>query len=444
MQRFVSGSRAAWDDLTLRSQRACVVFNDCALPIGCRPAHARIGFEARPSEVVLLVDRGVSYEGSSSTVRAWLSAGELKFGRMEDIRNWMRDEIAQLLPVSAPSPALPAFHLPAIPSDLTDLDSVTATTAQHARARLDTDDLLRELRTRVYGQDSALQVLSRRVSQHVRRSRPLRPATLFALGPTGVGKTRAAAALAESLGSVLDGRWSSFVRLNMNEYQESHRVSQLLGAPPSYIGYGDGTHLIDSLTAQPESVVLFDEIEKAHKDILLALMSAMDAGELSSSAPSARGRAVDCRRSVFFFTSNIDVTEVVTEIDASAIPAEQVDTVCRRRLAATGMRPELIGRISAFLVFRPLSSRARAEIATAAITRVAAEYGLTIVHIDPAVVSGIVSRPYSELGARPDEYYVDDMLGIAFARYAESGSHPFVSLEANPDPVCVPALTAGK
>jgi ATP-dependent Clp protease ATP-binding subunit ClpA len=429
--RFTVPDEAAWDDLARRARRGCVEFRDCQLPLGCQPARARLGIEVDSSgAATLLVDRGVDYRGGNAAVRAWLGAGEKRFASFGELRRWIVEEA---------SPLCRAQSDRREPAELTDLEAVTSAVTTHHAAFVTEDDLLRELKTRVYGQDGALGEVARKVSNHVGRSQPQRPATLFALGPTGVGKTRTAQALAESLGSLTGGRWSNLIRLNMNEYSERHRVSQLLGAPPSYIGYGDGTQLVDRLVAQPESVVLFDEIEKAHPDILLTLMSAMDAGELSSAAPAARGRAIDCRRAVFFFTSNIDVTDAITELDSAVSPAESVASICRRHLAASAIRPELVGRIRGFLVFRPLSDRARAEIATSAVVRVAAEYGLTVVRVAPAVVSGVVGRPYDRLGARPDEYYIDDVLGSVFSRYATSGGNRTVAIEAGPPPACVPA-----
>ena len=439
MQRFLGGTRAAWDALAARARHACVVFVGCQLPRGCQPATARIGFEVHTREAILFVDKGITYYGSSNTVRSWLSVGEKRFASMENLRRWIEREIGPLLPTDA-SHGLPAVAAAARePGELTDIDAVAATTASYATAVIDAGDLLRELRSRVYGQDGALQVLARRVSQHVRRTHPRRPATLFALGPTGVGKTHAAVALAESLGELLGGRWSSFIRLNMNEYAERHRISQLLGAPPSYIGYGDGTPLIDRLGAQPESIVLFDEIEKAHPDILVALMGAMDAGELSSPAPAAHGRAVDCRRAVFFFTSNVEVTDIVAELEAAGELVPSADSVCRRHLTSARIRPELAGRIGTFLVFRPLSARARAEIATAAVASVAAEYGLTVIRVAPEIITAVVNRPYDNLGARPDTYYIDDLLSAEFSRYAATGGQLTIAIEAGPVPTCVPA-----
>lgn len=434
MRQLINGTQEAWDDLGRRARHACVVFANSELPPGCQPATARMGIEVHPAEAILFVDKGIHYDGSSSAVRTWLSAGEKRFARIEDIRSWMQQEVGPLF-----READAGERLPRTPGDLTDLDAVASTTAAHSAASIDADDLRRELRNKVYGQDDALQVLANRAAQHVRRTHPRKPATIFALGPTGVGKTRAAEILSESLGALLGGRWSSFIRLNMNEYQERHRVSQLLGAPPSYIGYGDGTELIERLAARPESVVLFDEIEKAHPDILVALMSAMDAGELPSPSPAAGGRAIDCRRAIFFFTSNIDATGAIADLDASDGSAQAVTAACRRQLIAGGVRRELVGRISAFLAFRPLSARARAEIATSVVVRVAAEYGLTVVRVAPEIISSIVNRPYDDLGARPDEYYIDEILSAEFSRYRAGGGPLVVTIEAGSSPTCIPA-----
>jgi hypothetical protein len=435
MRRFIDGGQSAWEDLASRARRACVVFRDCQLPPGCLPETARIGFEVGPSGIAILyVDKGVRYQGDSDEVRAWLAAGERRFTGFDQLRDWILNDLGSLYGQAADE-----SRQHRQPDELTDLNAVTATTDTHAGVILGEDDLLREMKRRVYGQDDVLKVVARRISRHVGRIHPRKPATLFALGPTGVGKTRTAEALAESLGTLLAGRWASFLRLNMNEYQERHRVSQLLGAPPSYIGYGEPTHLIDRLVAQPESIVLFDEIEKAHPDILVSLMSAMDVGELSSPAPVANGRTVDCRRAVFFFTSNIDATEALADVDTAAHPGESTDAICRRHLVAKGVKPELVGRIGAFLAFGPLSARARAEIATAAVARAATEYGLTVTNVDPEIISGIVGRPFDGMGARPDEYYIDDLLGPAFARYAATDGEREISIVGGTTPVCVPA-----
>jgi ATP-dependent Clp protease ATP-binding subunit ClpA len=266
----------------------------------------------------------------------------------------------------------------------------------------------------------------------------------MALGPTGVGKTAAAEHLPVALhGRLPDGAAFGFLRLDMSEYQESHRISQLLGAPQGYLGYGEGAQLVDRLRANPQMIVLFDEIEKAHPNILRALMNAMDAGRLSTASANGTGREVDCRRAVFIFTSNLDATGILQEIETRNVFGNRaaVDAICRRRLRATGVAPELVGRIGCFLVFRSLDREARAEVVTLAIRRVAEEYGVHVIRIDSTVVADIVRSCASEgFGARPDEYLVDELLGLCLADAAATGEP--MAVIAGPPYQCVPTEEA--
>ena len=181
-------------------------------------------------------------------------------------------------------------------------------------------------------------------------------------------------------------------------------MSQLLGSPQGYIGYGDGAQLTDALARNSRTVVLFDEIEKAHPDILKVLMNAMDAGRLSSpSRENGTSREVDCRKSIFFFSSNLDTESIQRSLEQRAAFAdpEVVDEIFRTHLKVAGIPPELIGRIGHFLAFQSLSAKSNAEIVALEIQEAAREYRLDLGKVDPDVVVEIIqASKLQSFGAR--------------------------------------------
>lgn len=450
MIRFINSGNAAFAALERQATGRCVVFPRQLMPPGATPNRARIGFELSETDgtASLLVDRGIEYVGPNDDVRRWFVDGELRFQSFERLRQWIQQDLKACYGLNAgPNPNLDAQRRsPVSVSQLTDLNAVMSqTTTSDGTTHIDEGELLAHLSRRIRGQDDALRVMAKVISRHLSRRFPRRPATLMALGPTGVGKTASAEWLPQALRD-LDraGAGYGYLRLDMSEYQERHRISQLLGAPQGYIGYGDGAQLVDALVANPRTIVLFDEIEKAHPDILRALMNAMDAGRLSSSSATERGREIDCRYAIFMFTSNLDASGILKEVtDRSAFGSREVlESVCRRRLRAAGVAPELIGRIGCFLVFRPLSAEARAEVVTLSVARVADEYGLRVVKIAPTVVANILNAsPADGFGARPDEYLVDDVLGACFAETARSRITAPLVLEGGPPYRCEPVET---
>ncbi|WP_433219649.1 ATP-dependent chaperone ClpB [Microtetraspora malaysiensis] len=207
------------------------------------------------------------------------------------------------------------------------------------------DDILHE---RVVGQDEAVQL----VADAVIRARsgikdPRRPIGSFIfLGPTGVGKTELAKALAAALFDTED----NMVRVDMSEYQERHTVSRLVGAPPGYIGYEEGGQLTEAVRRKPYSVVLFDEIEKAHADVFNTLLQVLDDGRLTD----AQGRTVDFRNTVIIMTSNIGSEYLLEGVTPSGeIKPEgrdQVMAALRRHF-----RPEFLNRVDDIVLFKPLT-----------------------------------------------------------------------------------------
>ncbi len=203
------------------------------------------------------------------------------------------------------------------------------------------------LRERVIGQDAALSA----VANAIRRSRaglsdPKRPIGSFIfLGPTGVGKTETARALAEFL---FDDE-AAMVRIDMSEYMEKHAVARLIGAPPGYVGYDEGGQLTEAVRRRPYSIVLFDEIEKAHPDVFNVLLQVLDDGRLTDS----KGRTVDFKNTVLVMTSNVGAQALTA---AWADGEEGFDDAKQRVMDALRQqfRPEFLNRVDDIVVFHPL------------------------------------------------------------------------------------------
>jgi len=211
------------------------------------------------------------------------------------------------------------------------------------------------LRRRVIGQDPALE----RIADAIRRARtglsdPKRPIGSFIfLGPTGVGKTELARALAEFLFD--DER--ALVRIDMSEYMEKYAVSRLIGAPPGYVGYEEGGQLTEAVRRRPYSVVLFDEIEKAHQDVFNILLQIMDDGRLTD----GKGRTVDFRNTVLIMTSNINSEQLTADWLRTQEDSEQARRQVMKALRAH-FKPEFLNRVDDFIIFNPLGTEELTKI----------------------------------------------------------------------------------
>jgi ATP-dependent Clp protease ATP-binding subunit ClpB len=211
------------------------------------------------------------------------------------------------------------------------------------------------LRQRVVGQDAALE----RVSNAIRRSRaglsdPKRPIGSFIfLGPTGVGKTE----LARSLAEFLFDDEHAMVRIDMSEYMEKHAVSRLIGAPPGYVGYEEGGQLTEQVRRHPYAVVLFDEIEKAHPDVLNILLQIMDDGRLTD----GKGRTVDFRNTVIIMTSNIGSTYLQSENMRAADDFARASELVMNALHGH-FKPEFLNRVDDIIIFTPLGKEQLVKI----------------------------------------------------------------------------------
>ena len=253
------------------------------------------------------------------------------------------------------------------------------------------------LRRRVIGQDDAIAA----VSNAVRRARvglqdPDRPLGAFLfLGPTGVGKTE----LARALAAFLFDDERAMVRIDMSEYQERHAVSRLVGAPPGYVGHDEAGQLTEAVRRRPWSVVLFDEVEKAHPDVLNTLLQVLDDGRLTD----GKGRTVDFRNVVVIMTSNLG-SEFIA---AGSGPDRDLDENIRRRIdevVRASFRPEFLNRIDETIVFHALERRHLADIARIqldALARRLAARGVAIEATDDALRQLVEEGYDAAYGARP-------------------------------------------
>ena len=259
-----------------------------------------------------------------------------------------------------------------------------------------------ELHSRVVGQEDAI----RAIADAVRRSRaglndPRRPIGSFIfLGTTGVGKTELAKALAEYL---FDDE-NMMTRIDMSEYQEKHAVSRLVGAPPGYVGYEEGGQLTEAVRRKPYSVVLFDEIEKAHPDVFNILLQVLDDGHLTDN----KGRLVNFKNTIIIMTSNMG-SSVIRDNFAKMTDANREETIDKTKEQVLDMlkqtiRPEFLNRIDEIIMFTPLSRVEIEEIVglqIASVKKMLAVNGVTL-EATPAAISYLADEGYDpEFGARP-------------------------------------------
>jgi len=324
-------------------------------------------------------------------------AAELRYGRIPQLEKAIADEELRLAEIQKQAKYLKEEV------DAEDIAEIVAKwTGIPVSKMLESDRerltrLEAELARRVVGQQEAVAA----VANAVRRSRaglqdPHRPTGSFIfLGPTGVGKTETARALAEFLFD--DER--AMVRLDMSEYMEKHSVSRMIGAPPGYIGYEEGGQLTEAVRRRPYSVVLFDEIEKAHPDVFNVLLQILDDGRLTDS----QGRVVDFRNTVLIMTSNIGSHVIVETMAGSPDDWGLVEERVRAELR-NHFRPEFLNRVDDVVVFRPLSREHLdriVELQVARLDQLLADRQL-VLRLTPAARQLLADRGYDPVyGARP-------------------------------------------
>ncbi|ORJ54982.1 ATP-dependent chaperone ClpB [Geothermobacter hydrogeniphilus] len=276
------------------------------------------------------------------------------------------------------------------------------------------------LHRRVIGQDEAVQL----VADAVIRARagikdPKRPVGSFIfLGPTGVGKTELARTLAEAL---FDSE-ENLVRIDMSEYMEKHAVSRLIGAPPGYVGYDQGGQLTEAVRRKPYTVILFDEIEKAHPEVFNVLLQILDDGRVTDS----QGRTVDFKNSVIIMTSNIGAEDLIAGIDSEGRIPEATRNQVMRALRSS-FRPEFLNRVDDLVLFKPLQRDEIVRIIDLLVEQLRARLAdrQLQLQLTEAARDLIAERGYDpQYGARPLKRYLQHQLETRIGRLLISGELP--------------------
>ena len=330
-------------------------------------------------------------------------AAEIKFGKIPQLSKEIKDLNSKLKEVSGDSPLLReevteedvakvVARWTGIPVDRL-IESEAAKLAQ----------MEQEIHKRMIDQSEAVKIVSDAVRRHragiSEETKPI--GTFIFLGPTGVGKTE----LARSLAEFMFNDEKSMVRIDMSEYMEQHTVARLIGAPPGYVGFDEGGQLTEAVRRKPYSVVLFDEIEKAHKGVFNILLQVLDDGRLTD----GRGRTVDFKNTLIIMTSNLgsEIIQKYTGKTPSVMKEELMG------LVRNTFRPEFLNRVDEIVLFNPLGEKEIAQITKLQIEKVVdqlKEKGITL-RVDPKLEAQIAKEGYDPVyGARPLKKVIQDRI----------------------------------
>jgi ATP-dependent Clp protease ATP-binding subunit ClpB len=299
-------------------------------------------------------------------------------------------------------------------------------------------DLPNELGKRVVGQTQAIQAVSDAILRsRAGLARPGQPTGSFLfLGPTGTGKTETAKALAESL---FDDE-KNIVRIDMSEYMEPHAVARLIGAPPGYVGYEEGGRLTEVIRRKPYSVVLFDEVEKAHPHVLNVLLQVLDEGRLTD----GKGRTVDFTNTVIILTSNIGAHHL-SELANCTSKSGKIPNITKpirdqvMNEVRASFKPEFLNRLDNIVIFRPLSQidlRQIVRLQVKGIEKRLLELHIGIMVTDSAIDVILLSSWDPQYGGRPVRRYLEQTMVTELSKMIVSGAlteNHSVQVDANPD-----------
>ncbi|HET9337743.1 MAG TPA: ATP-dependent chaperone ClpB [Casimicrobiaceae bacterium] len=349
----------------------------------------------------------------------WQTMSELQYGKLPQLEAQLKKADTALAKESAQKPKLLRTQVGA--EEIAEVVSRATGIPVSKMMQGERDKLVRmeeRLHQRVVGQDEAVRL----VSDAIRRSRsglsdPNRPYGSFLfLGPTGVGKTELTKALAEFL---FDSE-HALIRIDMSEYMEKHSVARMIGAPPGYVGYEEGGALTEAVRRKPYSVILFDEVEKAHPDVFNVLLQVLDDGRLTD----GQGRTIDFKNTVLVMTSNLGSHRIQQLTDEGADPG--VVKIAVMAEVKSAFRPEFVNRIDEIVVFHPLDEAQIASIARIQLKSLEARLAKLDIRldVDDAALKAIAAAGFDPVyGARPLKRAIQQQIENPLAKEILGGKY---------------------
>lgn len=393
-------------------------FPQCRMPAGCQPAETSLGFWRTEDGYLLYFRPPVVYHGNDSRLSAFWECGNLqRFSSFQELTCLLRSldgDAATIRP--APDPSSNLFHR-----------------------------LNGALQALIMGQEAAVEATAFKLYGHICKRQPVRPLSLIFYGPTCVGKSELGKQIAPALNQLYGEERYQLIWTELNTFTEAHSVYRLTGAPPGYVGYDDQP-VLEAVRRNPYTVFMFDELDKAHPEVLKVFMSILDEGRCAAHRPDEQGdRELDFRRCIFLFTTNFDLSrgekvrlgfsapedrapssEQKKSAGLSGGPAclaqrlFQADETARLALVRSGVLREIAGRFSGLIGFQPLSGEAKAAVTARQITALGREYGLEITQVSPSIAQALT--PEDALSLRSTTGVLEGVLTPLFL--SQSGKTP--------------------
>ena len=455
---------------------AALVFDDCELPPGCAPGAVAVNFYKDAAFYALCLSPPVCYAGQNPAMSALSDGKSALFADFDGMRRFFRELPLETAPLPAClSDAPPEACDPARALNAGEIIPPT----ESARPVPDYKDIRRELAKSVIGQETAIEAIAHQVALHLGKSNPKRPLSIVAYGPPGTGKSETAKLLAKTLSKLGPHRYAD-VWTDLNQFAEAHSVFRLIGSPPGYVGYNDRP-IFDAVTDNPRTVFIFDELDKAHIEVLKTFMAVLDEGRCAAAKEQAdHSREYDFKRCIFVFTSNhrlgttpqnrgglsvsesvedirfgggaieVDYAENHSEDNPKEEPAELTKRVyrntetARKAFVGAGVLTEIASRFNCFAEFKELSAEAKARILAKQVIETGFEYGIRLTHIAAPVLRALIDASSSEdaMTVRSFKAVIEGYLAAAFAGAGAKHGNRALRLEGTIEtPRLVPAYT---